>query len=178
MKILKLLITLSLSIYIVGCLKRDDVTPEKENIAESNSSYQNNASYARTVRVTFPEERASTPPLPEIVERRRFNLNSIYSPILNGYYSKSYRLKKFIDDMSSRYSMSREYLYGLFSTVSRDVKALEKYHVIGDIKTAKTRTSRVGSWDRYPRFVTADRVAKGVEVLEGKLGLLVTLRAL
>jgi len=59
MKILKLLITLSLSIYIVGCLKRDDVTPEKENIAESNSSYQNNASYARTVRVTFPEERAS-----------------------------------------------------------------------------------------------------------------------
>ncbi len=34
---------------------------------------------------------------------------------------------------------------------------LEGLRVITKVK------DNVGSWDRYPRFVTADRVAKGVE---------------
>ncbi len=35
--------------------------------------------------------------------------------------------------------------------------------MFGRVKSNTKVKDNVGSWDRYPRFVTADRVAKGVE---------------
>ncbi len=63
--------------------------------------------------------------------------------------------------MVSKYGFRRDYLYGVFSTVNRDTLSLKKYNVYGK-PHKKRKANSIGSWDKYPRFVTADRVANGV----------------
>jgi len=189
MKLLKLLIIFVISFFINGCLKRENAKPKIKvtTVSEhSNRNYipqqpriisqsrNNEARYARTIRV-IPRDISPSPQNNNIVVQqplaqepprhmtRRFDFNQVYSPILGGYYSNNYKLRKFIDDMVKKYGFRREYLYGLFSTVNRDVRALKKYNVIGKPKKSKKPRDSIGSWDRYPKFVTADRIKNGVE---------------
>jgi|GEM_PF-418711 len=184
MHILRFLTILILTLSFSGCLKRENpkpkikviTTPEQSTInhipqQQPRAIYDNRATYARTVRViprdiSPPPQQNITPQTPTRQPRhmtRRFNFDLVYSPTLRGYYSNNYKLKKFIDSMVNRYGFKREYLYGLFSTVNRDIKALKKYNVIGKPKKSKKPSDSIGSWDRYPKFITADRIEKGVE---------------
>ena len=147
-------------LFINGCIKKEDrVNPPQKHIV-----YVNNC--ATTIH--------SPTPTPIVVEdraivtqqrgnhRARFNFNSISSPYLGGDYANNYQLKEFIEEMVSKHGFRRDYLYGLFSTVNRDTLSLKKYNVYGK-PHKKRKFNSVGSWDKYPRFVTADRVTNGVK---------------
>ncbi len=152
---------------ISGCIKKEEkvVTPPKQRIVYINRQPTNCATTVSTLPTPIPSRPQvihqvieSSPP---INNRPRFDFNSIYSPYLSGAYANNYQLKQFIDEMVSKYRFRREYLYGVFSTVNRDVESLKKYNVYGK-PSKKQKANTVGSWDRYPKFVTADRIANGV----------------
>ena len=170
MRLIKLLTVFITILSIHGCLKRDSIEPSKDEVNKNQDISSSEVDYARTVRVEIRRDPSSIieNSVNPVVEQnrlysRRFNFDSIFSSTLGGYYSNNYKLKTLIDKMVSKYGFRREYLYGLFSSVNRDIKALEKYNVFGRVKSNTKVKDNVGSWDRYPRFVTADRVAKGVE---------------
>ena len=159
-------------IYIVlfnsGCIKKEErvATPPKERIVYVNRQPVNCATTIHTPTPTPVIIEESRPIIRQTNNNRpRFNsgfdLNSISSPYLGGAYANNYKLKQFIEEMVSKYRFRREYLYGVFSTVNRDTLSLKKYNVYGK-PHKKQKANSVGSWDKYPRFVTADRVANGV----------------
>lgn len=86
------------------------------------------------------------------------NLRRAY---LTGTYANNQKLRAFIDMMTNKYHFRRDYLNGVFSSVQRDTLSLKKYNVFGTAKTTRKANS-VGSWDKYPRFVTEDRINNGV----------------
>ena len=159
-------------IYIVlfssGCIKRENrvVSLPKERIVYVNRQPVNCATTIHSQTPTPPVIMMgeSQPIIRQTINNRprRFNFNSIYSPYLGGAYANNYELKQFIEEMVSKYRFKREYLYGLFSTVNRDTLSLKKYNVYGK-PNKKRKVNSIGSWDRYPKFVTADRVANGVK---------------
>ena len=160
-------------IYIVlfnsGCIKKEDrgVTPPKERIVYVNRQPVNCATTIHTPTPTplIIEDRQHINSNRPMINRPRFNsgfdINSISSPYLGGAYANNYQLKQFIEEMVSKHGFRRDYLYGVFSTVNRDTLSLKKYNVYGK-SHKKQKANSVGSWDRYPKFVTADRVVNGV----------------
>ncbi|NOZ91480.1 MAG: lytic murein transglycosylase B [Epsilonproteobacteria bacterium] len=86
---------------------------------------------------------------------------NIHSPYLMGVYANNPKLRRFIEEMINKYHFRRDYLYGLFSNVNRDVLALKKYNVFGTSKPT-LKSNSVGSWDKYPKFATEDRIINGV----------------
>jgi membrane-bound lytic murein transglycosylase B len=85
------------------------------------------------------------------------------SRYLGGAYGNNYKLKKFINKMVSKYNYDRYTLNTIFSTVSRDTEALRKYNVFKKAKPNQSKTTKVGSWDKYrANFITPSRINKGV----------------
>ena len=90
----------------------------------------------------------------EIINLRR--------PYLTGTYANNYKLRAFIDNMVNKYHFRRDYLNGVFSSVQRDTRALNKYNVFAKPSEIKKKANSVGSWDKYPKFVSEDRINNGV----------------
>jgi len=159
MKYMKIFSFLSILIFIGGCIKKDDTQP--------NESVRPQPTCAVTVIRTqnpTPTPIVITEPqqlqMPILQRPPLFSMSSISSPYLGGAYANNYKLKQFIEEMIAKHQFRRDYLYGVFSTVNRDTLSLKKYNVYG--KPKKHKVNSVGSWDKYPKFVTADRVSNGV----------------
>jgi len=85
------------------------------------------------------------------------------TPYLQGAYANNYKLKQFIATMARKYNYDPYELNGIFSTVSRDTLALDKYNVYKTAKTSHSKTTSIGSWDKYrSNFLTPARINKGV----------------
>jgi len=85
------------------------------------------------------------------------------TPYLQGAYANNYQLKQFIANMARKYNYDPYELNGIFSTVSRDTIALDKYNVYKTSKPSHSKTTSVGSWDKYrSNFLTPARINKGV----------------
>jgi len=85
------------------------------------------------------------------------------TPYLQGAYAKNYKLKRFIEMMATKYNYDRYELNAIFSTVSRDTKALKKYNVYGKAKPTQSKATSVGSWDKYRKnFINSSHINKGV----------------
>ncbi|MBD3793318.1 MAG: lytic murein transglycosylase B [Campylobacterales bacterium] len=92
-----------------------------------------------------------------------FDARQLYSSSLGGAYANNNTLHQFINEMINKYHFNRSYLYGVFSSVTRDTQALQKYNVY---KTGKpiAKATQPGDWDKYrAQFLTDARISKGVE---------------
>jgi len=179
---LKALILLSILILYSGCVKREKVIPL--NVPNNNTITQNTT---HQEIVTIPQHTTSSTPV--IIDNNSpFNNINNYptevittipsytepsyrepsytiprSRYLGGAYRNSSKLKKFINKMVSKYNYDRYTLNTIFSTVSRDYKALEKYNVFKKAKPSSQKTSSIGAWDKYRgNFLTSSRINKGV----------------
>jgi len=84
------------------------------------------------------------------------------SPYLGGAYANNYQLRSFIANMARKYNYDPYQLNTIFSTVSRDTLALDKYNVYKPSKP-HSKTTSVGSWNKYrSNFLTPERIRKGV----------------
>ena len=148
---------------ITGCVKKDE-------IVKPDTIKQPQPTCTTTIITVSPTptpiiiegEQERYPLIPLYRERPLFSMDSISSPYLSGAYAHNYKLKEFIEEMIAKHQFKRDYLYGVFSNVNRDILSLKKYNVFGKSKK-KNKISGIGSWDKYPRFVTADRIANGVK---------------
>jgi len=118
----------------------------------------NNNSPFNTVTTIVPQP---------VREQRTPDYHIQRSQYLGGAYRNNYKLKKFINMMVSKHHYDRYTLNSIFSTVSRDTKALEKYNVFKTSKpkskTSISKIKRTGSWDKYrSNFLTSSRINKGV----------------
>lgn len=103
--------------------------------------------YPQTTQPVFVE--------PEYIPQR--------TPYLQGAYARNYQLKQFIANMSQKHNFDPYELNAIFSTVNRDTIALDKYNVYKTAKPSHSKTSSVGSWDKYRKnFLTSSRIQKGV----------------
>ena len=173
----KALIVLSILILYSGCVKRKGSIPVNvpNNTITQNSTPQN--------ATTIPEYTTSTTEPVIIGNNSPFNNINNYTPevintipsytepsytiprsrYLGGAYKNSYKLKKFINMMVSKYNYDRYTLNTIFSTVKRDYKALDKYNVFKKAKPSSQKTTSIGSWDKYrANFLTPSRINKGV----------------
>ena len=82
---------------------------------------------------------------------------------LQGAYGRNYKLKQFISMMAKKHNYDQYELNGIFSTVNRDTIALDKYNVYKTAKPSHSKTTSIGSWDKYRgNFLTPSRISKGV----------------
>ena len=85
------------------------------------------------------------------------------SPYLQGTYASSYKLKQIIANIAQKYHYDQYELNAIFSTVHRDTIALDKYNVYKTSKPKQSKTTSVGSWDKYRgNFLTSSRINKGL----------------
>jgi membrane-bound lytic murein transglycosylase B len=180
MKYSKILFILLILLLGNGCVKRDKVKPS--TIIVNHQRPNTNIVTHQEPQVIIEQQPQVITQQPQIitqqppqiiqpqpqpqqlsqVQQALMEVSRIRSPYLSGIYANNPKLRRFIDEMVRKYNFRRDYLYGLFSSVNRDVKALKKYNVIGKPKS-KQKENSVGSWDRYPRFVTEDRIRNGIE---------------
>ena len=114
-----------------------------------------NTSPFNTITTIIPE--------PIVVEERIPDYHIPRSQYLGGAYRNNYKLKKFINMMVSKHHYDRYVLNSIFTTVSRDTKALEKYNVFKKPKKKYSKATMVGSWDKYrSNFLTSSRINKGI----------------
>jgi membrane-bound lytic murein transglycosylase B len=160
---------------ISGCIQKVEEPKKNVQIIEQVPRYGYEVVDRRPVITTRPPIIVeSTPvveatPIPPIspsalpAHTPPYNLNSIRSSYLGGAYANNYKLKKFINQMISKHHFNRAYLYGVFSSVQRDVKALTKYNVIGKrSKKVSAKHTTPGEWDRHRANFFPDRIGKGV----------------
>ncbi len=95
------------------------------------------------------------------------HLYTLRSDYIAGDYQNNPKLIALVDKMVNTHGFDRNYLYGVFSQVNREPKALE---LIGAFKNTKARngviskTSNNGSWETYyANHAGAKRVEKGVQ---------------
>jgi membrane-bound lytic murein transglycosylase B len=82
---------------------------------------------------------------------------------LQGAYARNSQLKQFIAQISRKYNYDQYELNAIFSTVNRDTEALKKYNVYKTSKPTYSKTTQIGSWDKYRgNFLTTARINKGV----------------
>ena len=85
------------------------------------------------------------------------------SASLQGAYGRNYKLKQFISTMARKHNYDQYQLNSIFSTVSRDTIALDKYNVYKTAKPSQSKATKIGSWDKYRgNFLTPSRIKKGV----------------
>ncbi len=157
MSYIKIFFYLSIFIFISGCIKKDE---KVKPVVRPQPTYAVTV-INRSIPTPTPIIIEDNSIVPTTIKQPEFSMNSISSPYLQGAYANNYKLKQFIEEMVGKYQFRRDYLYGIFSTVNRDTLSLKKYNVYGK-PTKKRKANSVGSWDKYPRFVTADRVSNGV----------------
>jgi len=161
MKYRKIVILISILLLSNGCVKRE-TQPKKQPTIVIRGTAQTVISQREPIIIqeeptviTQPQQFQQQP------QQQVSPIANIHSPYLMGTYANNPKLRKFIDEMINKYHFRRDYLYGLFSSVNRDVKALKKYNVFGTAKTT-LKPNTVGSWDKYPKFATEDRINNGV----------------
>ena len=142
-----------------GCVKTDKTAINNTNTIPIATTYPipNN-----TIPETYPPqipvypETTTTMVLPPYTPQR--------TPYLQGAYGRNYQLKQFISMMSRKYNYDQYELNAIFSTVSRDKDALDKYNVFKTTKPTYSKATQIGSWDKYrSNFLTTSRITKGVE---------------
>jgi membrane-bound lytic murein transglycosylase B len=170
MNYLKIIPLLSLLILSSGCLERQKKLKEPVVVAPGGTNH-GNLGTGEVIIVDEPHHTVNhggisqqvTPPIPVNAEARFFNMNMLNSPYLQGAYANNYKLKSFINEMVNKYGFRREYLYGVFSSVNRDVEALKKIGAFGNSAKLQAKATAPGSWDKYrAQFITKSRIEKGV----------------
>ena len=161
MNYIKIFSLLSILILISGCIKKDEKVKPNVVIRPQPTCTVSVISSESPTPTPIIIDSSITSSTPIFVERPQFSMSSISSPYLQGAYANNYKLKQFIEEMIGKHQFRRDYLYGLFSTVNRDTLSLKKYNVYGK-PNKKRKANSVGSWDKYPRFVTQDRISNGV----------------
>jgi len=122
-----------------------DYIPTQPVITDNNSPF-------RHIDTSIPEVNNRIPTY--TIPRSRY---------LGGAYRNNTQLKSFINMMVSKYNYDRYTLNTIFSTVSRDKDALDKYNVFKTAKPTYQKASLVGAWDKYRKnFLTTSRINKGV----------------
>ena len=134
-----------------GCVKKPKKTVNNPN----------------TIPITVTEPiPANQQPIPQVITQPVY-VEPAYVPqrtaYLQGAYGRNYQLKQFITNMAQKYHYDQYELNGIFSTVSRDTIALDKYNVYKTSKPSQSKATSVGSWDKYrANFLTPARINKGV----------------
>jgi len=168
---IKIIMLLSLVLLISSCVKREQATTLQ--VPDTPTIYN-----PSQVLVTTPDYTPNINNTPIVMDNSSpFNTldNIIIQPdtipaytiprsrYLGGAYRNNYNLKKFINMMVSKYNYDRYTLNSIFSTVSRDTKALKKYNVFKTAKPTYSKATKVGSWDKYrANFITPSRINNGV----------------
>ena len=145
---LKASMLLSILLLSSGCVKREQAvsinvpdnrdynTPQEIVVIPNNTITQpvivDNSPFD-TIDTSIPQVIPSTYTIP----RSRY---------LGGAYRNNAQLKRFINMMVSKYNYDRYTLNTIFSTVSRDKKALEKYNVFKTAKPTFNKATKIGSW--------------------------------
>jgi membrane-bound lytic murein transglycosylase B len=160
MNFIKIFYFISILIFINGCIKKEEEVKPPIVIHQPQPTCTVSVVNQDTPKPVITDN-SHVNPTPPSIGRPIFSMDSISSQYLQGAYANNYKLKSFIEKMVTKHQFRREYLYGVFSTVNRDVKSLKKYNVYGKPKK-KHKASSIGSWDKYPRFVSVDRVSNGV----------------
>jgi len=169
----KVFILLSVLIFGSGCVKREETL--QVQVPNNSSVYTPPAQevvisvpdYSTTVNNSAVVIENNTPfnmiEITPVVDNRIPDYNIPRSRYLGGAYRNNSKLKRFINMMVSKYSYDRYTLNTIFSTVSRDTEALRKYNVFKTTKPSHSKTTKVGSWDKYrANFLTPSRINKGV----------------
>ncbi len=163
-----LLLPLALLIA-TGCVPRE---PKKHTIPVTTATIPTtNTPNTIPMATTYPMPNVTTPvttyPQQHYPQVQPVTAEPNYvpqrTPYLQGAYGRNYQLKQFITTMAQKYNYDQYELNAIFSTVSRDTIALDKYNVYKTSKPSKSKTTRVGSWDKYRgNFLTPARISKGV----------------
>ena len=152
MKYVSIVFFVAILMLSSGCMKREP---------KATSQYITIQPGTTTIP-TYPNI-SDDPSTDPILTMPVFDESQLYSPYLGGAYASNSTLHRFINKMVAKHNFNRNYLYGLFSTVSRDTKALDKYGVYR-AKPKITKLSRPGEWDRYRKqFITPSRIGKGIQ---------------
>jgi len=151
---------------ISGCLPREQTPPNTPTV-NNTQPHTVPVSTPTPIVITTnppPQQQWVTPiPQEEFIQPVFFDPSSVSSPYLRGTYANNYKLKEFINTMVNKHHFRRDYLYGLFSGVKRDVKALTKYHVIGK-PAPKAKLTMENNWDMYRRnFINQDHIQNGLQ---------------
>jgi len=168
MYFVKIISLLSLLIFSSGCLERQKEV--KQPVIVSGGAIHNSGGLGVGEVVVVDNGSGTTDtggshavPVPVTAEARFFNVDMLSSPYLQGSYANNYKLKKFINEMVNKYGFRRDYLYGVFSSVNRDVEALKKIGAFGTNAKIQAKATAPGSWDKYrAQFITKSRIEKGV----------------
>ena len=162
---LKASMLLSILLLSSGCVKREQAV---------SINVPNNRDYNTPQEIVVTPNNTLSQPI--LVENSPFDTIDTYTPqvipstytiprsrYLGGAYRNNVELKRFINMMVSKYNYDRYTLNTIFSTVSRDEKALEKYNVFKTAKPTFNKTTQIGSWDKYrANFLTPSRINNGV----------------
>jgi membrane-bound lytic murein transglycosylase B len=168
MKYKNSLVLISTLLISGGCIQRTTGTKPTIQVIETPQTVVGRA--GETTTITTRREPIITMGEPIIIDEQPIvttpqnDLSSIINirrPYLAGVYANNPKLRRFIDTMVNKYHFRRDYLNGVFSNVQRDTLSLKKYNVFGTAKTTMKANS-VGSWDKYPKFVTEDRIKNGI----------------
>ncbi|CAA6805582.1 MAG: Membrane-bound lytic murein transglycosylase B precursor (EC [uncultured Sulfurovum sp.] len=154
-KIKKLSLLALILLLATGCIQRQAAhTVQNPNnlpisptysIPNTPSIYQPNPIYTEPIQAIEPEY------IPQ------------KTPYLQGAYGTNYQLKQFINTISKKHKYDRYELNAIFSTVNRDTEALKKYNVFKTAKPTHSKTTQIGSWDKYRgNFLTTTRINEGV----------------
>lgn len=155
MKYTSIVSLISILMFSSGCIKKEAQTSAQPIYTPTTTVVTTTPTYPTTV-VTDP----STDP---ILTTPVFDESQLNSSYLGGAYANNNTLHQFINQMITKHNFSRSYLYGVFSSVLRDTKALDKYGVY-TAKPKVAKLSQPGEWDKYrANFLTSARIGKGVE---------------
>jgi len=133
-----------------GCLERT-TTVNNPNTIPIATTYPIPTTTTSPGQIIYPEQ----PSQPVYTPQR--------TPYLQGAYASNYKLKQFINTMSTKYNYDKYELNAIFSTVNRDTDALKKYNVFKSTKPTFSKANQIGSWDKYrANFLTTSRITKGV----------------
>lgn len=122
-----------------------------------------------TVVVPNPNNGISTQPQtqPQNYNPDLSHLYTLRSDYIAGDYQNNPKLIALVDKMVNTHGFDRNYLYGVFSQVNREPKALELIGAFKNTQVGKgviSKTSNNGSWETYyTNHAGATRVAKGVQ---------------
>jgi len=165
MKYKNILIFISILLLSSGCIKKSTGAKPRTVVVRETAPTVIRAGEPSVITMGEPVVIDNQPitVIPQVnsLPQNTSSIVNIRRPYLSGTYANNQKLRAFIDMMANRYHFRRDYLNGVFSSVQRDTLSLKKYNVFGTSKT-KRKANSVGSWDKYPRFVTEDRIRNGV----------------